>query len=104
MPARMPALSVKGRAWLLPRALVHAGEARFERADAGSQPLKASQPFPMVGVQLLQDGSKLLRMRLSMKAIVYAQLHPAKTMKQFINDRSLYRILILGMLLVNWCF
>lgn len=58
----------------------------------------------MVGVQLLQDGSKRLRMRLSMKAIVYAQLHPAKTMKQFINDRSLYRILILGMLLVNWCF
>jgi hypothetical protein len=39
-----------------------------------------------------------------MKAIVYAQFHPVKTMKQFINDRSLYRTLILAMLFVNWCF
>jgi len=50
------------------------------------------------------DLSNSLRMSLSMKAIVYAQLHPVKTMKQIINDRSLYRILILGVLLVNWCF
>jgi hypothetical protein len=50
------------------------------------------------------DLSKLLRMSLSMKAIIYAQLHPVKTMQQFINDRCLYRLLILGMLLVNWCF
>jgi len=48
--------------------------------------------------------SKLLRMSTSMKAIVYAQLLPVKTMKQFINDRCLYRLLILGMLLMNWCF
>jgi hypothetical protein len=39
-----------------------------------------------------------------MKAIVYAQLHPVKTMKQFINDRGLYRVLILAMLVMNWCF
>lgn len=47
---------------------------------------------------------KILRMCLNMKAIVYAQFHPAKTMKQFINDRCLYRMLILAMLVVNWCF
>lgn len=47
---------------------------------------------------------KLLRMKLYMKAIVYAQLHPVKTMKQFINDRGLYRVLILAMLVMNWCF
>jgi hypothetical protein len=47
---------------------------------------------------------KLLRMCLSMKAIVYAQLHPVKTMRQFISDRCLYRTLILAMLVVNWCF
>ena len=39
-----------------------------------------------------------------MRAIIYAQLHPVKTMKQFINDRSLYRVLILMMLALNWCF
>jgi len=39
----------------------------------------------------------------SMKAIVYAQLNPVKTLKQFITDRCLYRLLILGMILVNWC-
>ena len=52
----------------------------------------------------IMDLSKLLRMSLSMKAIIYAQLHPVKTMRQFINDRCLYRLLILGMVLVNWCF
>ena len=39
-----------------------------------------------------------------MKAIVYAQLQPVKTMKQFIDDRGLYRVLILTMLALNWCF
>ena len=39
-----------------------------------------------------------------MKAIVYAQLQPVKTMKQFIDDRGLYRVLILAMLVLNWCF
>jgi hypothetical protein len=38
------------------------------------------------------------------KAVVYAQLHPVKTMQQFINDRCLYRMLILAMLAINWCF
>ena len=39
-----------------------------------------------------------------MKALVYAQLQPVKTMNQFINDRRLYRTLILAMLVMNWCF
>jgi hypothetical protein len=43
-------------------------------------------------------------MCLNMKTIIYAQLHPVKTMTQFINDRCLYRVLILGMLVLNWCF
>ena len=43
-------------------------------------------------------------MRHCMKAILYAQFQPVKTMKQFISDRSLFRTLALGMLLVNWCF
>jgi len=49
------------------------------------------------------DLSKLLRMSLSMKSNLYAQLHPVKTMKQLVNDRCVYRLLILGMILVNWC-
>jgi hypothetical protein len=43
-------------------------------------------------------------MSLSMKAILYAQFQPVKTMKQFISDRSLFRTLALGMLVLNWCF
>lgn len=43
-------------------------------------------------------------MRQCMKAILYAQFQPVKTMKQFINDRSVFRTLLLVMLLVNWCF
>jgi hypothetical protein len=49
------------------------------------------------------DLSKLLRMSLSMKSNLYAQLHPVKTMKHLVNDRCVYRLLILGMILVNWC-
>ena len=45
-----------------------------------------------------------MRMSQCMKAIVYAQLQPVKTMKQFIDDRGLYRVLILAMLVLNWCF
>src|ERR1035441_3911432 len=33
----------------------------------------------------------ILRMRHCMKAILYAQFQPVKTMKQFISDRSLFR-------------
>ena len=39
-----------------------------------------------------------------MKAIIYAQLHPMKTMKQLINDRVMYRTIIIGALVLNWCF
>jgi hypothetical protein len=46
----------------------------------------------------------LMRMRLCMRAIIYAQLHPVKTMRQFINDRCFCRVLILTMLVLNWCF
>jgi len=50
------------------------------------------------------DMSRLLRMRQFMKALVYAQLRPVKTMRQFISDRCLYRTLILALLVMNWCF
>ena len=46
----------KALAWLPPRALVHAGEAAFQRIDAAGLPLQGGQQFPVVGVQLLQDG------------------------------------------------
>jgi hypothetical protein len=39
-----------------------------------------------------------------MKALIYAQLRPVKTMKQFIEDRFLYRTLILVALVMMWCF
>ena len=43
-------------------------------------------------------------MYLSVKAVIYAQLHPVKTTKQVTNDRCLYSVLILGVLVLNWCF
>jgi len=43
-------------------------------------------------------------MYLSMKAVICAQLHPVKTTKQVTNDRCLYSVLILGVLVLNWCF
>ena len=39
-----------------------------------------------------------------MKALIYAQLRPVKTMRQFIEDRILYRMLILVALTLMWCF
>ncbi len=41
---------------------------------------------------------------ISMKSLIYSQLAPVKTMKQVVNDRVLYRSLILLALVINWCF
>ena len=38
-----------------------------------------------------------------MRAILYAQFNPQKTLEQFINDRSLYRCLILTVLILSAC-
>src|ERR1017187_1163634 len=45
----------KGVAWLVPRALVHAGEAGFKGIDAGDLPLQSGEQLPVVGVELLQE-------------------------------------------------
>jgi hypothetical protein len=45
-----------------------------------------------------------LRTKLSMKRFLAAQLQPVKTMRQFIADRSTYRVLILTTLGMMWCF
>jgi hypothetical protein len=39
-----------------------------------------------------------------MKAILYSQLQPAKTLRQLISDRRFYRSLIFAMLVMTWCF
>jgi hypothetical protein len=38
-----------------------------------------------------------------MKALLYAQLNPSKTLRQFIDDRNLYRLLLLTALILAWC-
>src|ERR1019366_9121850 len=37
-------------------AFVHAGEARLGRIDGGGQPFKGGEQFPVVGIELFQDG------------------------------------------------
>src|ERR1035441_626562 len=58
MPARMPALPVKGGAYSIPRALVHAGDADFEGIDAAGLGVQGGQQFAVIGVQLL-EGSQV---------------------------------------------
>lgn len=38
-----------------------------------------------------------------MKAKLYAQFNPSKTMSQLINDRALYRMLIVIGFFCAWC-
>jgi hypothetical protein len=38
-----------------------------------------------------------------MKAILYAQFNPQKTLEQFVNDRNLYRFLIVAVLIMSAC-
>ena len=38
-----------------------------------------------------------------MKAKLYAQLNPTKTMRQLINDRNLYRLVMVLCLFCAWC-
>jgi hypothetical protein len=47
---------------------------------------------------------RLSMIRPKIIALVNAQLHPVKTLRQFVNDRCLYRVLILALLVMNWCF
>ena len=37
-----------------------------------------------------------------MKAMLYAQLNPSKTMRQLINDRNAFRVAMLGGLFFAW--
>ena len=45
-----------------------------------------------------------MRMCIDLKALACAQLLPVKTIRQLVNDRCLYRVIILGLLALNWCF
>jgi hypothetical protein len=38
-----------------------------------------------------------------MKALIYAQLNPQKTLEQFVNDRNLVRYLIMAVLVLSAC-
>jgi hypothetical protein len=38
-----------------------------------------------------------------MKALFYAQINPSKTLRQLINDRNLYRLIVLAALILAWC-
>lgn len=38
-----------------------------------------------------------------MRAIIWAQLNPVKSMKQVINDRNLYRLLLMTALIIACC-
>jgi hypothetical protein len=40
---------------------------------------------------------------LNMKAILYAQFNPSKTMSQLINDRDVFRLVLLSSLFLAWC-
>src|ERR1035438_1360329 len=46
----------EGVAWLVPGALVHAGEGGFQGIDAGDLPVQGGEQLPVVGVELLQQG------------------------------------------------
>jgi len=38
-----------------------------------------------------------------MKTLLYAQINPSKTLRQLIDDRNLYRLLVLAALILAWC-
>ena len=38
-----------------------------------------------------------------MKALLYAQFNPQKTMEQLVNDRAIFRYLIVGILILSVC-
>jgi hypothetical protein len=38
-----------------------------------------------------------------MKALLYAQFNPQKTMEQLVNDRAIFRYLIVAVLILSAC-
>src|ERR1035437_9813733 len=63
------------------RALVHAGEAGFERIDPRGQPLKRRQQLPVVGVQLLQHGQMVGVEALPRREHLSAELRAADSLR-----------------------
>lgn len=39
-----------------------------------------------------------------MKALLYAQINPSKTLRQLVDDRNLYRLMALAALILSWCW
>ena len=66
---------------------------------------RTAQFSELRGTGLALLGSWLLmRTNMCIKCFIYRQLRPIKSMKQFIDDRCLYRVLIFALLILNWCF
>src|ERR1019366_3495146 len=78
-PTKMHAPKVSSA--LLPRALVHAGEAGFQRIDPRGQPLKRRQQLPVVGVQLLKHGQVVGVEALAGGEHISAELRPADRLR-----------------------
>lgn len=38
-----------------------------------------------------------------MKAIMWQQINPTKTLKQLVSDRNLFRLIVLAGLAMSWC-
>ena len=66
-------------------------------------PVKARDYFQK-GPQLLEPLTLWQCSTSNMKAVIAAQLNPQKTLEQFINDRSLYRLLIVTVLILSACW
>ena len=70
-------------------------------SDAPVTPRAIFQTFPGLLATL---GSARVKSEIdAMKAVIYAQFNPVKTMRQLIGDRCTLRLLILGALLVATC-
>jgi hypothetical protein len=69
--------------------------------DVPESPRAFFQTFPGL---LSTPGSARVESEIeAMKAVIYAQFNPVKTMRQLIGDRCALRLLILGALLVATC-
>jgi len=64
----------------------------FSRDDFQKRPELKSEP------DLCESGIKI-----KMKALLYAQFNPQKTMEQLVNDRAIYRYLIAAVLILSAC-
>ena len=78
----------------------------YEQTEARTRPRPGFYPGTQSAVARIEFEHRFVRhfhQHKVMKALLYAQINPQKTMEQLVNDRAIFRYLIVAVLILSAC-